>query len=95
MKTALLIVNFLILDPQALQLYKEKVPATLKKYEATTLLSTKKEVILGEPEFSHVSIFRFPSKEAILLWFNSEDYKKLSTLRDKAIKAEFSVAEEI
>lgn len=94
MKTALLIVNFLILDPQALSQYKEQVGPTLKAQSAIPIAASLKEQLIGVSNYTHTTVFRFPKKEAIHHWFNSPAYQALTSLRDKAMKAEFIVVEE-
>ena len=94
MKTALLIVHFFIVDPEALQIYKEQVKPTLMAYKVQPLTAGPHQLLLGDSKITHTSIFRFPNKEAVNQWFSSKEYQELKTIRDKAIKAEFIVIEE-
>lgn len=94
MKTALLIVNFLVLDPNALTQYKELVAPTLKAHSAISVASGKKEQLVGVSDFTHTSVFRFPNKGEIHNWFKSPAYTVLTTVRDNAMRAEFIIVEE-
>ena len=94
MKAALLIVQFIVLNPDALETYKQQVKPILKAHSGSPVTAGKFESLLGNSKYTHISIFRFPKKESLINWFNSKEYQSLSKIRDEAIDSSFIVIEE-
>ena len=87
MKSAYVIGNITILDPDKWLEYCSKVPVTLIPWEGNLVFRGKQDKVLGgQYQHSDAVVIQFPSIEALNGWFNSGEYQALISLRKQAAK---------
>lgn len=83
--SAYVIANLTVTDPEQLGRYAELVPATIEKYGGRYLVRGGKfDVIEGTWSPHLVVVLEFPSWDAALTWYNSEEYRPLKEMRMKS-----------
>lgn len=89
-----LIVNSDVKNPEALEEYRNKVPALVKKHGGEYLVRGGEfEVLEGDWQPTRLVLFHFPSKEAVHALFNDPEYKPLKELRRKHADTQIVVVE--
>jgi uncharacterized protein (DUF1330 family) len=79
---AYIVVNARVTDPDLLARYGKAALPTLANHDCKALIaSNDAETIEGEPAGSRVVVLQFPSREAALAWYNSEDYQAVIGMR--------------
>ncbi len=72
-------------DTDGMQLYKDKVPATIERYGGRYLVRGGDTKLLeGDAPASRIVIIEFPSREAAETWYVSPDYQAVLPLRLQA-----------
>jgi len=81
-------------DPEELRKYGEKVPETIAKHGGRYLARRGRlDVLEGKWNSKLLTIVEFPSREALLAWYNSEEYRPLKALRQRAADTTLLMAE--
>jgi uncharacterized protein (DUF1330 family) len=71
-----------VTDPKRLAEYAERVPQTIQKYGGRYLVRGGKfEIWEGDWKPKLLVIIEFPSRDAAVNWYNSEEYRPLKELR--------------
>jgi len=69
-------------------LYRERVPETLKPFDGELRFRAEAPMTLddenGLGDFSQIALFWFPTKEAMVGWYESDAYHDLLELRSSA-----------
>jgi uncharacterized protein (DUF1330 family) len=79
---AYLIVDLEVTDPNGIEEYRQRVPATLQKYGGKFLVRGGRwEKLEGQWEPTRVVVIEFPSAEAAKHWYDSEEYREPKKLR--------------
>lgn len=77
-----------------LKRYAEEVPKTIEKYGGRYLVRGGKfEVLEGGWKPKLMVVLEFPTMEALKRWYNSEEYRPLLALRQKAASTDAVVVE--
>ena len=85
-----------ILDPEQYEVYKKAVAANIQQAGGRYLVRGGKcEALEGEAPQTRTVILEFPSKQAVLDWYRSNDYAEIRKLRDGAANATLYVVEGI
>lgn len=75
---AYFVVELEITNIEAMQPYREAVPATVGQYGGRFLArGGATEVIEGGPQPKRIVILEFPDAAAIKRWYNSPEYQKI------------------
>ena len=91
---AYVIVNARVTDPVLLDRYAKAAGPTTVKYPCKVLVATNDaEVIEGEPVGPRVVVLEFPSREAALAWYNSEEYQAVIGMRHDSTEGFLLVAD--
>lgn len=70
-------------DPDHLQRYLDSVSLTVEAHGGRYhVVSSDVEVLEGDWSPRSLAIFEFPTREAALSWWNSEEYAPLKELRE-------------
>jgi uncharacterized protein (DUF1330 family) len=92
--SAYIVARLFVTDSELLTEYGAAARATLKTREADYLIrSPTVETLEGDAPPTRVVVLRFPTREAALEWFNSEEYQAAAELRRKASSAEILLVE--
>ena len=79
---AYFVVELEITNMEAMQPYREAVPATLAQYGGRFLArGGASELIEGSPAPKRIVILEFADAAAIKRWYNSPEYQKILPLR--------------
>jgi uncharacterized protein (DUF1330 family) len=83
-----------ILDPVRYDEYKargaESILAAGGKY---LVRGGDVDVLEGEPPAGRIVVFEFPSREAALAWYRSDDYTEIRKIREGAARARMYVVD--
>jgi uncharacterized protein (DUF1330 family) len=83
-----------IRDPEAMQRYVSEAPATVRAFGGRYLVrGGAVEALDGRWEDERMVVVEFPSREAALAWFGSEEYRPLRELRMRAAEAVILLAD--
>jgi uncharacterized protein (DUF1330 family) len=76
-----------ILDQEALNTYRQRVNGTLAGHSARVLIDHGRFLILeGQGPVKEVTVYEFPSKDAVWSWHDSEAYRRVRQHRKKGAK---------
>ncbi len=76
-----------VLDPEPLGEYREKFGSTLEKYGGRRLASDPDfKVLEGSWDSARTVIIEFPDMDALNRWHESDEYKPLIAIRQKAAR---------
>lgn len=75
-----------IKNPEAFQEYVQKAAALMEAADVEVVIRAKfAETVQGEPKEDHISaVFRYPSLSVAKALYESDRYKEIIPLRDKA-----------
>jgi uncharacterized protein (DUF1330 family) len=80
--SAYVIADLDVRDPKKLAEYAELVPKTVAKFGGRYLVRAGKfEVIEGDWKPTMLVVLEFPSWDAAMNWYNSEEYRPLKQMR--------------
>jgi uncharacterized protein (DUF1330 family) len=76
-----------ILDPEALNTYRQRVNGTLVGHPARVLIDHGRFLILeGQGPVEGVTVYEFPSRDAARSWYDSVAYREIRQHRKKGAK---------
>jgi uncharacterized protein (DUF1330 family) len=91
---AYFIVDIEVRDANGLQEYREQVPATVQKYGGRYLVRAGRwEVVEGNWKPKRIVVLEFPSVEQAKRWYDSQDYRRWKTQRQKASESNVILVE--
>ena len=91
---AYFVVELEITNMEAMQPYREAVPATLAQYGGRFLTrGGATELVEGSPEPKRIVILEFADKAAVKRWYNSPEYQKILPNRLENSKARAFIVE--
>jgi uncharacterized protein (DUF1330 family) len=91
---AYVVVDVEISDPERYSEYTGPVPESIAKHGGRFLArGGKVEVLEGDWQPRRLVVIEFPSMDAALGWYHSEDYQELAKIRWSASTANFVVVE--
>lgn len=83
-----------ISDPLVMQQYVSAVVPVVEAFGGTYLVrGSNVRAIEGEWEHDRMVVLRFPTEQAAMKWYESEEYRPLRDLRQKGSKAIILLAE--
>lgn len=88
---AYLTVRFNPLDPEKLQQYGAAVAATLARHSGEVLAKGPAEHLHGNSGYGMQVILAFPSRDAALAWYRSDEYQALIPTRDAGMDSQFQL----
>jgi len=63
--------------------YLNQVTTIVKKYQGDYIVrGGKSDVVLGKWDYQRTVVVKFPSYEAAIQWYNSEDYAPIKKIRE-------------
>ena len=63
--------------------YLDQVTTIVKKHQGDYIVrGGKSEVVLGKWDYQRTVVVKFPSYEAAIQWYNSEDYAPIKKIRE-------------
>jgi uncharacterized protein (DUF1330 family) len=81
-------------DPEAIEEYRQGVPATVAKYGGKFLVrGGAYEKLEGQWEPKRLVLLEFPSVAEAKRWYDSAEYRELKALRFKAAKTDLVLVE--
>jgi len=84
-----------ILDAERYETYKAAAEPNIRSAGGRYLVrGGEPEVLEGEPTNKRTVILEFPSREAAVLWFRSDEYSKVRELRSGAAVANVLLVDE-
>ncbi|MGE0629880.1 MAG: DUF1330 domain-containing protein [Hyphomicrobiaceae bacterium] len=93
---AYFIAEMVIKDPALYTRYRELALPTLVKHGAKPVVRSEDSLLLeGEVSPDRVVILEFPSVEAALAWYRSEDYQKAAAIRQQASSGRVMICERL
>lgn len=78
-------------DAAAVKQYSEAASPTLLRAGGSIVTRGNVETLVGSFEADTCLIASFPTAEALTVWYQSDDYQALISLRDKAFEPTFLV----
>jgi uncharacterized protein (DUF1330 family) len=94
MPPAYFIANVEVLDTEAWKEYAAGVTKTVADYDGEFLVRRGSwESLEGQKPFPVVVVIKFPSLLRAKEWFNSEEYRPLSALRQSSSRGNLFIAE--
>lgn len=82
---AFFVATVTVKNPGKFQEYAQKAAATFAPHGGETVLRGKADgALAGAADHQAVGIVRFPSRDALMAWFNSPEYQAIVPLRDEA-----------
>ncbi len=94
MPAAYIIGNIDIQDMEVYEKYRAQVPATVAKFGGEYLVrGGRHESLEGGEPLPRFVVLKFPSYEAALAWYNSEEYQPLARLRQSGSSGNLIVVE--
>ncbi len=89
-----MIVDVDVTDPERYSEYTGPVPESIAKHGGRFLVRGGAcEVLEGDWQPRRLVVIEFPSKEAALRWYHSDDYQELAKIRWSAATANFLVVD--
>lgn len=77
-----------ITDPDQFEQYRDRALATHELYGGRLLAGTSiTKVLEGEWDSHRTIIIEFPNRQSALKWYNSEEYKPLAEVRNRAARS--------
>jgi len=91
---AYFLVDIEITDDDRMREYREGVPRTVQKYGGRYLVrGSQGEIMEGNWKPRRIVVLEFPSVEQAKRWYDSEDYRQLKALRQKASNSNIILVE--
>ncbi|WP_429807358.1 DUF1330 domain-containing protein [Ensifer sp. B1-9] len=91
---AYLIADVEITDAAAFEQYIQEVPATEARYGGRYLgRGGATQVLEGDWEPHRLVIVEFPDMQALLSWYQSPDYQRLKTIRERCARTRIMTLE--
>ena len=89
--SAYVIVEFTVKDPGAYRdKYSRHAGKAAKEHGGEALTKSSWEILHGHGSLTSGALMRFPSRETVLRWYSSPEYRKLIDVRGDAMDARFS-----
>jgi uncharacterized protein (DUF1330 family) len=83
-----------IFDSEAMQRYVNEVVPVVAAFGGTYLVrGSNVRAIEGAWEHDRMVVLEFPTAEAVMKWYDSEEYRPLRSLRQKSARAVILLAE--
>ena len=83
--TAFFVATVKIKDMEKFQEYSKKAGATFAEHGGELVLRGRADgVLAGSSDVQMVGIVKFPDKDAMSAWYNSDAYQAITALRDEA-----------
>lgn len=83
-----------ITDAAAYEAYRTDVPATIAKYGGRYhVRGGRAELLEGDRRPNRVVVLEFPSLEQAKRWYDSEEYRPLKAIRQKAARGSLLLVE--
>lgn len=81
-------------NPEKLQLYREAAAPTVRKFGGEAVISprSQQEFVEGEKSVC-VLVYRFPSYQQAVDWYNSPEYREAMKIRIGAADLQIALAE--
>ena len=76
-------------DKEMLQTYSAQAASTIAEFQGEFLVKAPIQSLSGKVSYEYKAIIAFPSKELAEGWFNSEQYQRLISARDKGMDSKF------
>ena len=93
--SVILVGELKVKNPQKLAEYRDQAGPLIRRYGGEPVAKGKSvRVIAGHNDFDSVVIFRFPSLEQAMTWYQSPEYQALIPIRDEAADLRFTAFEE-
>ena len=90
--SAYVIVEFTVKDPDVYrEQYAAKAGQTAKEHGAEALANSNWELLHGDGSLTSGALMRFPDHDAVIKWYNSQDYQQMIDVRGVAMDARFSL----
>ena len=81
-----------VLDAERYEEYRTKAAESILAAGGTYLVRAGEvEVLEGEPPAGRTVVLEFPSKEAAIAWYRSDEYMAIRKIRDGAARARMYV----
>ena len=81
--SAYVILQINITDQKNYKEYLKQVTKIVKKHQGNYIVrGGKTEVVLGKWNYQRTVVVRFPSYNAAVLWYNSEEYAPIKKIRE-------------
>ena len=91
---AYVIADVEITDPGRYKDYATRTPASIARYGGRWVVrGGATQVLEGDWDPGRIVVIEFPSVDAALEWFNSDDYQELAAIRRDASTARILVVE--
>jgi uncharacterized protein (DUF1330 family) len=83
-----------VFDPARYDEYKVKATASIAAAGGRYIVRAGEvEVLEGEPPVGRTVVLEFPTMDAALAWYRSEEYTQIRTIRDRAARARMYVVD--
>ena len=83
-----------VLDPDAYETYKARASESIRRAGGRYLVrGGALQVLEGDPDTGRTVILEFPSREAVLDWYQSDEYVEVRALRASAATASLVVVD--
>jgi uncharacterized protein (DUF1330 family) len=83
-----------VFDPVRYDEYKVKAAASIAAAGGRYIVRAGEvEVLEGEPPVGRTVVLEFPTMDAALAWYRSEEYTQIRTIRDRAARARMYVVD--
>jgi uncharacterized protein (DUF1330 family) len=91
---AYVIADVQIADPERYKEYTAQTPASIARHDGRWVVrGGATQVLEGDWNPGRIVVIEFPSVEAALGWFNSDDYQELAAIRRAASTAQILVVD--
>jgi uncharacterized protein (DUF1330 family) len=83
-----------VLDPERYEVYKDKAAASILAAGGRYVIrGPEPEVLEGDPPAGRTVVLEFPTKQAAIDWYRSEDYTVARKIREGAARASMYVVD--
>ncbi len=90
--TAYLVARLKVKSPEAMAEYSQNAAVIIKRFGGKPILKGGEEAnLIGALELPNIAVFAFPDREAVMGFYNSEDYRALLPLREAGADMVLSV----
>lgn len=91
---AYIIVDIAITDPKEYEEYKKLTPASVAAYDGKFIVrGGQTETLEGNWQPERIVVLQFPSVERAKEWWNSDNYLKAKTIRQRSAKTKMILVE--
>ena len=85
-----------VLDPDRYEEYKARAAESILAAGGKYLVrGGDVDVLEGEPPVGRTVVLEFPSREAALAWYRSDEYTEIKKIREGAARARMYVVDEL